>query len=168
MIFFMTIIIPPSNASIEISRIQKLIFKEFKLIPTPIPLLVTKLQIKKPQKPTRKKLADTYPSTISFNKYDYSDNGIILKINESIPLNIDEEILFYKEKNRGMIISTIIDGKKENLLHNIPYPQISTFSNYSLACLKMKSNGKTPFWLNIEWEKIWEVKKGKNNINKIS
>ncbi len=161
MIFFMTRIIPPSNSAVELAKLQKELFRLHNYIPAPMPLLITSIEAEKPEKPTRKKINELFVQRITFTEYSSTKNSLFLKTETSTNIYIDKTLPFNKKDfENGMILSSIQDNNK-NELSRLVLPEIRSFSNYSLACYKVKTENSEPFWLNMEWEKLWEVKKGK-------
>lgn len=164
MIFFMTIIVPSSNLSAELNQIQKQIFSDFKYIPTPFPLLITALNTQKPNRPTRKEISLRFPEDLTMNGFSISGNNLILKVKEIISFSFDSELPFKNFNNEnGFILSGCLT-KNLKTIDSFTCPEIESISNYSLACYKIECENTEAFWLNMNWNKLWEVKKGKKKF----
>lgn len=164
MIFFMVGIVPSSNMTTALNGIQNLLFKKFKQIPAPFPLLITSISKNKPMRPTRKKILESYPEILTPGKYHISENQLLLKIEETYPLYLEDEYRQLNiQKNMGLIMSTAYDFT-EDLIQKIPTENIRSFSNFSLSCYEIETENTELFWCHMNWNKIWEVKKGKKKI----
>jgi len=164
MIFFITTIVPSSNFSVELRNVQKILFQTNCAIPSPIPLLITYMSEKCPQRPTRKDIFNSYPPKISIDQYRMFNNELVLLINEAIPLIVDESPSITKQRIQTGIVMSYIKKSEKLDLKKLPIPATPSFNNYSLICYEINTTDTESYWLNMSWNKIWEVKKGKKKI----
>jgi hypothetical protein len=160
----MTIILPYSNLNSELCNIQKMIFSETKCPPSPFPLLIVSLDSSAPRRPTRKEIQEKLPEKLSFRGMKLSHSNLILEIKEQIP-NYCDPLLSAGNftYNNGFILCT---GPfcQSIQIGSLPVPETESCNKYSLACYEINSGGEENFWMNMRWNKLWEVKKGQKKI----
>ena len=158
----MTIIVPSTNILSQLKKIQSSLFEKYGMVPTPFPKLITSISKTEPNRPTRKWIFEHYPETIHLNGFDKNEKFLNMKTSEPIPFIIDNDLKQLNiESNKGFYLNS---GSLSVDLNQLPQYKTLQFSNYQLACYIIDSDFKDEFLINMHWEKLWEVKKGKTKI----
>lgn len=151
MIFFTTFLIPSSNISVKLKIIQKKLFEDNIIIPSPFPLILCSVSAKKPKRPSRSIIAENYPSEIIPTEFKAVKKNLMMMFSKP----------FYTDR-KETIIEGILFGQINPSTSSNSYPELDenlSFKNYSLASFKVHSDSMDQFWMNMYWEKLWEVQK---------
>lgn len=153
MIFFMTVIIPPPKTSKILKDLQNKLFAEKQIFPSPFPFILNSLSERKPERPSRSKIAEMYPEVIETKEYSIVDNNLYLSIVPSLSSTGGK-------LDCGILLGSILDNHKP--LEEYEQFDYIQFKNYSLGLFEISSREKKNFWMNMSWTKLWEVPRTKS------
>ncbi len=154
MIFFMTVIKPPSHISEKLKDLQDTLFEHRQIMPAPFPLICHSLSDKKIARLSRSQIADIYPYSIVTDGYLIIDNHLYLKIPSS-------DVKLTEKKPIGILLGKITN--RQTPIEEYIQVENIQFKNYSLALYEISSLEKEDFLMNMSWIKLWEVPRKKTD-----
>lgn len=152
MIFFMTVIIPPSQITEKLRVLQNTLFKNKLILPTAFPLICHSLSDRKMTRLSRSQIADLYPPALVTTGYSMINSDLYLKITSTDDKQFDT-------KEMGILLGKIINPERS--LEEYQAFDDLQFKNFSLALYEISSITKDNFWMNMSWTKLWEVPRKK-------
>lgn len=160
MIFFLSTLIPSSNVESQIKKYKETLFQKQLIIPHPLILIPAALSLKKPDRPSRRLLAQQYPEKLTFEPLSLEKEIYSYSIKETIPFSCNESLadLTPLVKNKLFIGQEYNKGFNDMPIEEFNLPSIK---KYSLAVYKISTESKKNWWHNMSWELIFQVRKGK-------
>ncbi|MBB6478590.1 hypothetical protein [Spirochaeta isovalerica] len=166
MIFFLTTLIPSSNIESDIRKFKTHLYRQGILIPLPLTIITVSLTKELPRRPERKRIAKEYPSLLTPGSFKTEDKALKMDFCEELPFHSDFDIPFISYFSPGAwLLGELAEDESDNSVKSdFAVKHFPPFSKYSLAAYRIRAASTKDWWKSMDWEKMWEVKKGSDRI----